>query len=835
MAETIDRSNFFTFTQGHFEPAAAPLREPDYTSKSSSYWFTDEGVYRQSDHWGSAIASCTWSLGDEKVVPCYKTVGLGQRTGYIPWDGFETPDATIEVTHRFGKLDYDAIGALPLGNTTGELFPDPDVDVFKVKREWFVEGPSKVTVAGKTVDYRPHGMWVEAAGEAYADPHDRRVAEDWERYETERKREGASGQYLRDWKLTGARAHGVEISRAMESLGVDVEAQKGEESVEYLAAAVRRHIEAGTLPYGAEADVVKQIAASLGSGDAALDALRVLRAREEGRLDVAAHALPKCYDDKPATLAAAMLRAEDLSEGFDGTIGGVDALDDIDFSVLGERFAEAGLGSIDEHGVLATPIHRYEQTEDMLAALALDILRGTAAASRDGEADGGIPSRYIAASRDDSMSAIEARITASGLRAALRSSDPVSVNLAAEALSFVEQGDLHGVEMYWNDYAEPEWGAEELACIAASMAALGGEEFGFTPADSRREAAEVLGKRLGDWAGRDDLAASLDLESFGQRAAAHTIVADGNWYADPVAQGRLDMDASWTPDADAPREASVLWSSFSTETKAGKYSEFDLSTVEGYESFVQAFDTDLEDAGVIKSSPAGWGLEIRVQQGGDYGEGWVAIEDIVETAGNPWVADAWASVKFEQGGLGAEDAAAAYRAGDLTSIEDASRIHGAYKDKNFVIEGPYATNYNTAICITDPAGLSPERLSELAQTRPDLFTDALCEKHPCLADARDQVGDMWAVGDGTVTYMTAPQLEGYFATEPTLADMREAGSTWRDWVYELEGCGLAESVYGEPMREQFAAEAAARDMDAPVIEVMETEAPSRPNNDGFDH
>ena len=37
------------------------------------------------------------------------------------------------------------------------------------------------------------------------------------------------------------------------------------------------------------------------------------------------------------------------------------------------------------------------------------------------------------------------------------------------------------------------------------------------------------------------------------------------------------------------------------------------------------------------------------------------------------------------------------------------------------------------------------------------------------------------------------------------------------------------------MREQFAAEAAARDMDAPVIEVMETEAPSRPNNDGFDH
>lgn len=833
MAETIDRSNFFTFTKGDFEPAAAPDREPDYKSDGSSYWFTDKGVYRRSDYWGPGVGSCTWTVGG------HETFGPVQLTGYIPWDGFETSDATIKVSHPFGALDYDALGARPLDKGS---YPDilyPDIDTFKVKREWFVEGSSKVTFAGKTIDYRPGGMKIRAAAEAYADPHNRRVADDWERYEAAHEHDHYA-QTLHDWKFMGSRARVDEIARAMESLGVDVKEHRGESSVEYLAAAVRRKIEAGTLPYGERAAVIKEIASRLGSGDPALDALRVLRAREDGwlhRLEGAAHALPNSWDGEPATLAAAMLRAKDLSEGFDGAIGGVDALDDIDFSVLGERFAEAGLGSIDERGVLATPIHRYEETGDMLAALGISLDQigrehdgSPEAAGEDGN---GIPERYLSPSPIESMREIEGRISAKGLRAALRESDPVAVNLAADALSFVERSDMHGVEMYWNEYAEPGWGAEELACIAASMAALGGEEFGFTPADSRREAAEVLGKRLAEWAGRDDLAAALDLESFGQRAAEQTVVAGGNWYADSL----MHAYASWTPDAGTPSEASVLWSDIETGADRARYGEFDLSTADGFKGFVQAVDSDLADAGALLPFPAGWGFQIRVDNK-DWIDRWATIDDIVQTAGGTWAADAWASVKFEKSGLAVEEAAAAVRAGDISAIENASRVHGAYGNDgylSFTADSYSAKNRNTGIILLEPEALRPEELSQLAQTRPDLFCDALCEKHPCLADARDRVGDMWAVGDGTVTYMTAPQLEGYFATEPTLADMREAGSTWRDWVYELEGCGLAESVYGEPMREQFAAESAAADMDAPVIEVMETEAPSRPNNDGFDH
>lgn len=844
MAETIDRSNFFKFTQGDFEPAATPLREPDYKSDGSSYWFTDQGVYRRSDYWGPGIGSCTWTVGG------HETFGPAQLTGYIPWDGFGMPDATIKVSHPFGALDYGSLGARPLDKASYPDILHPDIDTFKVKREWFVEGANKVTFAGKTIDYRPGGMKIRAAAEAYANPHNRRVADDWERYEAAHEHDHYA-QSLHDWKFMGSRARVDEIARAMESLGVDVKEHRGEASVEYLAIAVRRKIEDGTLPYGERAAFIKGIASRLGSGDPALDALRVLRAHEDGwlrSLEGEAHALPSNWDGEPATLAAAMLRVEDLSEGFDGSIGGVDALDDIDFSVLGERFAEAGLGSIDERGVLAPQIHRYEQAEDMLAALgmSLDQIGSEHDGSPDpvGEDGNGIPERYLSPSPIESMREIEGCISAKGLRAALLDSDPVAVNLAAEALSFVERADMHGVEMYWNEYAEPGWGAEELACIAASMAALGGEEFGFTPADSRREAAEVLGKRFGDLAGRDDLAASLDLESFGQRAAAHTIVAGGNWYADPTTRGRLkQIIEQWTPGADTPREQSVLWSDIETGADRGRYGEFDLSTADGFKGFVQAVDSDLADDGALLPFPAGWGFQIRVDNK-DWDDRWATIEDIVQTAGGTWAADAWASVKLGEHGLAVEEAAAAVRAGDISAIENASRVHGAYgndgclsftADSYSKADSYSAMNRNTGIFLLEPEALRPEELSQLAQTRPDLFCDALCEKHPCLADARDQVGDMWAVGDGTVTYMTAPQLESYFATEPTLADMREAGSTWRDWVYELEGCGLAESVYGEPMREQFAAEAAAADMDAPVIEVMETEAPSRPNNDGFDH
>lgn len=54
-----------------------------YTSKSgSSYYFTDEGVYRVSNHWGRA-ANCRWRLISNDIK-----VNQYKRIGYANWKDF---------------------------------------------------------------------------------------------------------------------------------------------------------------------------------------------------------------------------------------------------------------------------------------------------------------------------------------------------------------------------------------------------------------------------------------------------------------------------------------------------------------------------------------------------------------------------------------------------------------------------------------------------------------------------------------------------------------------------------------------------------------------------
>lgn len=64
--EIPNRDNFYHNSIGFWNPAEPPDREPDYISISdtygtvSSYWYEPEGVYRESDHWGYDVASCSW-------------------------------------------------------------------------------------------------------------------------------------------------------------------------------------------------------------------------------------------------------------------------------------------------------------------------------------------------------------------------------------------------------------------------------------------------------------------------------------------------------------------------------------------------------------------------------------------------------------------------------------------------------------------------------------------------------------------------------------------------------------------------------------------------------
>lgn len=102
------KHTFCIFKEVQFD-ALAGLK-PNYTSKSgSNYYFTTEGVYRVSNHWGRA-ANCKWRLQALENFPSDRT-----RAGYANWTEFH-PDNDlqklylIEVDFNNNTVNYNHIG-----------------------------------------------------------------------------------------------------------------------------------------------------------------------------------------------------------------------------------------------------------------------------------------------------------------------------------------------------------------------------------------------------------------------------------------------------------------------------------------------------------------------------------------------------------------------------------------------------------------------------------------------------------------------------------------------------------------------------------------------------
>ncbi|WP_313806950.1 hypothetical protein [Flavobacterium sp.] len=86
MNKTYTKYNFHKHTFCVFKEVSATEIEslkPNHTSKSgSSYYFTEEGVYRVSNHWGRA-ANCRWRLASDD-----KAVNQRTKIGYANWTDF---------------------------------------------------------------------------------------------------------------------------------------------------------------------------------------------------------------------------------------------------------------------------------------------------------------------------------------------------------------------------------------------------------------------------------------------------------------------------------------------------------------------------------------------------------------------------------------------------------------------------------------------------------------------------------------------------------------------------------------------------------------------------
>lgn len=111
-----NKNNFFYCTLAVFTPCKRPKKEPDYISKnrvgdvSSEYWYSNEGVVRCSDHWGTGVASCDWALKDIAYGTRDGSVDkTRKRCGFCKWEDFvRYPDIkTTEDTNESYLTTFD--------------------------------------------------------------------------------------------------------------------------------------------------------------------------------------------------------------------------------------------------------------------------------------------------------------------------------------------------------------------------------------------------------------------------------------------------------------------------------------------------------------------------------------------------------------------------------------------------------------------------------------------------------------------------------------------------------------------------------------------------------
>lgn len=103
---TYHKNNFFKETFAVFKEVNSKelvFKNWHYESKAGSkYFYTKEGVYRASNHWGRA-AKCRWIL-ETSSLEMYVSKGK-QRTGFAKWEDFHANEEHGKT--YFVKVDFE--------------------------------------------------------------------------------------------------------------------------------------------------------------------------------------------------------------------------------------------------------------------------------------------------------------------------------------------------------------------------------------------------------------------------------------------------------------------------------------------------------------------------------------------------------------------------------------------------------------------------------------------------------------------------------------------------------------------------------------------------------
>ena len=137
--KTYNKNNYYRNTYAVYKEINAldlPFEKWHYTSKSdSAYYYTTEGVYRKSNHWGRA-AKCRWVLESGNEI--YVSKGR-ERIGFANWtDFYDNNESTkayfVKVDYKNKTVTYDHKSRDTSENTIYRTAKETQKVIQKVKR-----------------------------------------------------------------------------------------------------------------------------------------------------------------------------------------------------------------------------------------------------------------------------------------------------------------------------------------------------------------------------------------------------------------------------------------------------------------------------------------------------------------------------------------------------------------------------------------------------------------------------------------------------------------------------------------------------------------------------
>lgn len=118
--KTYHKFNFFKYTYCEFEMKEMSFfeeKKAHFQSKSGSYYsYTEEGVFRYSDHWGR-VASCRWRI---KGIDVYKNQNF--YVGYAKWEDFYALNDVDKVYYIKASLETKQAKILRVESIENEAF-----------------------------------------------------------------------------------------------------------------------------------------------------------------------------------------------------------------------------------------------------------------------------------------------------------------------------------------------------------------------------------------------------------------------------------------------------------------------------------------------------------------------------------------------------------------------------------------------------------------------------------------------------------------------------------------------------------------------------------------